>query len=218
MYPEILTILHAIEFLCFWNNYRFCKRIVTVRARPSLTSTQTVAAVEGMKIAQTAYTSTCRCRLRWLRCSLLCSVRAVTVWSRLTAPSTWSTSRSVRPKSTVRSSKVRREKIACAVRLLWFSIGSDVNLQVTLGRNVLISGDSGCGKSSLLRVLDGLWPVYSGNIDRNISRGCGGVLFLPQKPFLTNGSLREQVLCNPVHVQLRCYLPFNLEYFHFVFR
>lgn len=37
-----------------------------------------------------------------------------------------------------------------------------LNLKLEIGVNVLISGDSGCGKSSLLRALDGLWPVTEG--------------------------------------------------------
>lgn len=35
--------------------------------------------------------------------------------------------------------------------------------------------------------------VFEGSIMRNVLHGGGGVIYLPQKPYLTDGSLREQV-------------------------
>lgn len=66
------------------------------------------------------------------------------------------------------------------------------------GGSVLIVGESGCGKSSLLRCLVGLWDADAGTIFR--PRGSsvhGGVFLLPQKPYMCVGSLRMQV-CFPL--------------------
>jgi putative ATP-binding cassette transporter len=65
-----------------------------------------------------------------------------------------------------------------------------VDLAFRRGDNALISGPTGSGKSTLFRAIAGIWPFGRGEI-RMPERG--RVLFLPQKPYLPIGTLREIV-------------------------
>lgn len=70
----------------------------------------------------------------------------------------------------------------------------NINLEVGLSQRVLVVGPSGCGKTSLLRLVSGLWPSGSGEVERP---PLGELMFIPQKPYMLLGSLREQ-LCYPL--------------------
>lgn len=63
-----------------------------------------------------------------------------------------------------------------------------VSLEATAPEWLLLEGRSGIGKSTLLRVLAGLWPYYSGHFQIR-----GSFLFIPQRPYLPHGSLRDTV-------------------------
>ena len=56
------------------------------------------------------------------------------------------------------------------------------------GQHTLIIGASGLGKSTLMRWLAGIWPYAEGRHGR---LPAGRALFLPQKPYLPIGTLRE---------------------------
>lgn len=63
----------------------------------------------------------------------------------------------------------------------------DLNFELPPASSLLIRGQSGIGKTTLLRAIAGLWPYAEGTIVRPLAVRS---LFLPQKPYLPLGTLR----------------------------
>ncbi|WP_342361089.1 ABC transporter ATP-binding protein/permease [Terrarubrum flagellatum] len=66
----------------------------------------------------------------------------------------------------------------------------EADVVIGRGESVMIAGESGTGKSTLIRAVAGLWPWGSGEIrlPKNAS-----IMFVPQRPYIPLGSLREAV-------------------------
>jgi len=73
------------------------------------------------------------------------------------------------------------------------------SLDVKQGEHLLIRGPSGSGKSTLFRALAGIWPYSSGRI--RLPKD-GRILFLPQKPYLPIGTLKQVTVYPSVDITL----------------
>ncbi|MFE1744267.1 ABC transporter ATP-binding protein/permease [Coleofasciculus sp. H7-2] len=75
----------------------------------------------------------------------------------------------------------------------------DLSIELPVGGGLLVMGASGCGKSSLLRAIAGLWNSGKGAIVRPES---DQILFLPQRPYMVLGTLRDQLLYPNMHLEV----------------
>ena len=62
----------------------------------------------------------------------------------------------------------------------------DTDVAIMPGERVLVAGESGTGKSTLVRAIAGLWPWGGGEIE--IQRGAK-MFLLPQRPYIPIGTL-----------------------------
>ena len=68
------------------------------------------------------------------------------------------------------------------------AVVDDTDVAIKPGERVLIAGESGTGKSTLVRAIAGLWPWGGGTID--VQKGAK-LMLLPQRPYVPIGTLRR---------------------------
>jgi vitamin B12/bleomycin/antimicrobial peptide transport system ATP-binding/permease protein len=70
------------------------------------------------------------------------------------------------------------------------AVVSDAEVAIEPGERVLVAGESGTGKSTLVRAIAGLWPWGEGSVEFH---GNSRVFMLPQKPYVPSGTLRRTI-------------------------
>ncbi|ONH66344.1 Peroxisomal long-chain fatty acid import protein 1 [Cyberlindnera fabianii] len=70
-------------------------------------------------------------------------------------------------------------------------LAKSLSFKIKHGDHLLIAGPNGCGKSSLFRILGGLWPVMSGELTIPHFEN---MFYLPQRAYLSKSSLKEVIM------------------------
>jgi putative ATP-binding cassette transporter len=68
------------------------------------------------------------------------------------------------------------------------AVVDDTDVAIQPGERVLVAGESGTGKSTLVRAIAGLWPWGEGTIE---VQKCAKLMLLPQRPYIPLGTLRR---------------------------
>src|SRR5438874_5357647 len=70
------------------------------------------------------------------------------------------------------------------------AVVGETEVVIEPGERLLVAGESGTGKSTLVRALAGLWPWGGGSVNFHPDRR---LFMLPQKPYIPSGTLRRAV-------------------------
>jgi ABC-type uncharacterized transport system fused permease/ATPase subunit len=78
---------------------------------------------------------------------------------------------------------------------------NNVTFSIDEGDSICFLGPSGCGKTTIMRLMAGLWEPSAGTVRRPTLIGKGGLFFSPPRPYVTIGTLREQIMYPGTHRQ-----------------
>ncbi|MDA9442311.1 ABC transporter ATP-binding protein [Bradyrhizobium sp. CCBAU 51745] len=70
------------------------------------------------------------------------------------------------------------------------AVVGETEVVIESGERLLVAGESGTGKSTLVRAIAGLWPWGGGSVNFHPDRR---LFMLPQRPYVPSGSLRRAV-------------------------
>jgi putative ATP-binding cassette transporter len=70
------------------------------------------------------------------------------------------------------------------------AVVGETEVAIDAGERLLVAGESGTGKSTLVRALAGLWPWGGGSVNFHPDRR---LFMLPQKPYIPSGTLRRAI-------------------------
>ncbi|MBR0871813.1 ABC transporter ATP-binding protein/permease [Bradyrhizobium tropiciagri] len=70
------------------------------------------------------------------------------------------------------------------------AVVGETEVAIAPGERLLVAGESGTGKSTLVRAIAGLWPWGGGSVSLHADRR---LFMLPQKPYVPSGTLRRAV-------------------------
>ena len=70
------------------------------------------------------------------------------------------------------------------------AVVGETEVVIEPGERLLVAGESGTGKSTLVRAIAGLWPWGGGSVNFHPDRR---LFMLPQKPYVPSGTLRRAV-------------------------
>jgi putative ATP-binding cassette transporter len=70
------------------------------------------------------------------------------------------------------------------------AVVGETEVAIGPGERLLVAGESGTGKSTLVRALAGLWPWGGGSVNFHPDRR---LFMLPQKPYIPSGTLRRAI-------------------------
>ncbi|KAG2228088.1 hypothetical protein INT45_009134 [Circinella minor] len=76
----------------------------------------------------------------------------------------------------------------------------NLNVHIRSGEHMLVTGPNGVGKTAVARVIATLWPTFEGTLSRPEDRN---IFYIPQRPYLSMGSLRDQVIYPHTHEDMK---------------